>query len=113
MATRKVAKAAKVGRLEFDAALTDDQRREMEKAFHADAYGVTRRLALVLLTRSKEQILGGLRASDEACEAFTNELERLDDYIVHLGAIRETMMAAQARLVVALKTVSSERTAAA
>lgn len=113
MATRKVAKALEVGHLDFDAALTIDQVGEMERAYRADRNGITRRVALAILTRSRGQLVAGLIGDDGACEAFTNELESLHGYIEQLDAIRETMDTARARLIVALQSVADGTTATA
>lgn len=107
MATRKVAKAMDVGHFDFDAALTKDQVGEMERVYRSDQHGVTRRLALALLTRSKRQIVSSLTGNDDACEASLNELENLHSYIEHLDAIRETMATARARLIVVLQSAAT------
>lgn len=113
MATRKVAKAPKVGHLDFDAALTKDQVGEMERGYKADHNGITRRIALALLTRSKGQLVESLRGDDSTIDTFVNELENLHGYIAQLDAIRETMDAARARITIALQAVAGEGKATA
>lgn len=118
MATRKIAKPAKDAPLtpeaaaanEFDAAITDQQLKEMEKVAHG--FGINRRIMFVVLARSKEQLVAPAVEDDEKMEAPFDMYEAMDAYIDHLKRLTGIAETARARLLVVCSTVALARGAA-
>ena len=118
MATRKIAKPAKDAPLtpeaaaanEFDAAITDQQLKQMEKLAHG--FGINRRIMFVVLARSKAQLVAPAVRDDEKMEAPFDMYEAVDAYIDHLKRLTDIAETARARLLVVCSTVALERGAA-
>ena len=118
MATRKIKKSANDAPLtpelaaahEFDAAITEQQVKEIEEVAHR--FGINRRLALVVLARSKGQLVEPSPKDDKTAQVPFDMFEAVDAYIDHLKGMTEMAKTAKARLVVVCSAVALARDAA-
>jgi hypothetical protein len=111
----KKARAASRGRLTTDesckilrkvrkapAVFSKNEMESLESKIRADADGVTRRVALAVLTQSGAKILDSIAGDREAAVGFAECSQNLTDYISRLRQLIEVMEAAQVRLLVGL-----------
>ena len=92
----------------FKAALTIEQMRKGET--NAQSWGVTRRLALSVLTRSSKQLIDGLQSEGEGlAEAMMDQLEDLIKFMDWRKKETDMLEAAQARLIFVLTKYSDEQ----
>lgn len=90
------AAAEEVAALEFGAAITDAQREAIEETAHG--FGISRRIALAVLSRSKAQLVGPAKENDAFGEASVHMLEAANEYVDHLKAMLDLAQTAQARM---------------
>ena len=90
--------------IEFNAALTKDELFNGEKA--AESWRVTRRCALITLTRGSAQQLEFMDA--ETADALIGALDSLSEYLKWRERDTELLKAAQARMLMVLQTYSEE-----
>jgi hypothetical protein len=74
--------------------------------------GITRRIALTVLSRSKMQLVEGFGKDDKSRELLSTTIEGVDGYINHLKGVVETMETAQARLLCVAGTIAASDDAA-
>jgi len=86
--------------IEFDAALTKDELLNGEEA--AESWGVTRRCALITLTRGSVQQLEDMDA--ETAEALLGAVECVTEYLKWREHDTELLKTAQARMLMVLQT---------
>jgi len=111
MATKSVndqpATLESVAAFSFEAAIDDNQVKEMEKQAQNKNHGITRRVALIALSRSKMQLIAGFGKDDETRELLGDTIENIEHYIAHLKGVVEVMEAAQARLFCVAGTIAT------
>lgn len=86
----------------FDAAFDNDKMRELEA--HAKETGVTRRLMLATLTRSKADLVSN---GPDAVESYVSLAEDFAGYVEHLQVVIELTEAARLRLLSACTTIQA------
>lgn len=91
--------------MNFDAAFDEATRDEMEAAATCGNRGITRRVGLAIMTRSKTQLVEGFGKDDKSRELLATTFEQIDGYIEHLKAVVETMETARARLICVAGTI--------
>ena len=106
-ATCKTTTLAKIP-LPFQPALSGQQWREIDAS--ADAYGIDRRLALLVLTKTSEELLASFRKDVREHElgSFQVAGESIEAYIRHLQGMLEIAECAQARLVLVAGIIARE-----
>lgn len=102
MAKKKLAQAADYARATFAAELSREQVATMEEAANHPDHGCARRIGLLVLTRSKEELLE--RVDKEAVTAILHGYDAVHAYIEHLDAVRQLMQTATVRLMVVLES---------
>jgi len=98
--------------LSFEAAFDDETREKIERHAQDKNMGITRRIALTVLSRSKTQLVDGFGKDDESRELLSTTIERVEGYIEHLKGVVETMETAQARLFCVAGTIAASDDAA-
>lgn len=91
--------------LEFEAAFDKATMERIEAVFTGQPEGVTRRIALGVLTRSKAQLAE--KMNPRGAEALLAESESLAEYITRLQEFVKFMQSAQARLLLVLDQYAS------
>lgn len=89
---------ADLARLDFDSLLTDTQVQEFEA--NQTHWGEKRRIALIVLARTKEQLVTGF-GGGSGPDALLELIEHLSDYEKHCKALQEMASIACARLIAA------------
>jgi hypothetical protein len=90
---------------EFKAALTVEQQQGIERL--SVGFGVNRRIATSLMTRSRKQLIAGGDGTppDEQFEALILIEQQISNYIDHLNDMQEMAKAAQARVFATMQTM--------
>lgn len=88
----------------FEAIFTGEQVREMEEN-HNETWGVNRRLTMITLSRSKDQLKEGFLTAGE--EVLVSAFDRIEDYKKYLNSSIELADAAMARLAIVAETIAT------
>lgn len=88
---------AEMAAVDFAPAFTSADVDEKEKTYETD-WRVDRRVMLLMLTRTRQQLIDFASESDEGMDATLEAIKRLTVYRDHLNAMRELCEAAMARL---------------
>lgn len=98
-----------LGRVTFDAVLTDEQVEEFEAA--QTEWGQNRRCTLAILARTRQQLVDGFGTGDGP-DGLLEMIGHIRDYEMHCKALAEMADAAVARLIaVAAATIEKGATA--
>ena len=92
-----------LAQMNFDAALTQERVSEMEKV--AQEWGVERRMMLITLARSRDQLLESFRNDPDS---IMDIHDRLHSYEKHLSAALDMVKAAQRRALAVAATIHLE-----
>lgn len=94
--------------INFEPLLTESQVFESEAKYN-ETWGVKRRITMMSLARSRDQLLSGCEGNEEGAEVLLDMIEHIRDYRTHLEAAVELAEAAMARLLcVASKAINAQ-----
>ena len=82
--------------INFDAALTFEQVQQHDH----NNIGVMRRIALITLTKSYDELMQIIQGGEDGEEAFMTAFEQSNHYVEYLTELLQLAEAAQARLIV-------------
>lgn len=92
-----------LAQIEFSAEIADKQVVEMDK--QAEEWGVERRIMLITLSRSRDQLLQGFRNDPDS---IMDIHDRLHSYEKHLSAALDMVKAAQLRALAVAAAIHME-----
>lgn len=97
---------AALGQHDFEAGLTDLEVEEFEAA-ERETFGVTRRAAVAVLARSKQQLVIGFGDGDKGADALLAAIERVREWRSRLVASIAVADTATARLLIVAAEVEA------
>lgn len=104
---RKMATAEDFAAVDFQAAITGEAVDRLES--EAQDWGITRRTALLLLTKSKAEMVESFGHDRERIDALLEACESLNSYRDWLKGCEEAMSVAHNRMISALSTIEMMR----